>query len=370
MIERRSLFDGGNFVIDFLTSSPDGFTAQTRRNLLRHAPNTPLTGAKRIRPVRDLERKKFRVGPGFAPKVGIRNPEQSESVLSFDIQPVTYPTYLAISNNTDPEEELSISNPSATAAVLLTTEKDGSHRVLVQQRSPRNRLYAETIGASVAGLFDGQLDREPANRGKLKPIDTNAIMANAIKEMREEIQLDATDITWLRIIGLARDKVKIHSEFLLLGLLRLSTDEIAQKAGKRILAGPTDEDDFVEKFVVVSATLEAIETLVTQVKCPLPPTHTAAFIAAGYWMTLRDASLAIASQWLNRLEPRVQVNYREINHRVDTYFQRNSGKRGEDVWGYDPAHSPIKQGLPEAISELMRVGLLRKEQSKKLRGEI
>src|SRR2546425_5268487 len=94
MIERRSLFDGGNFVIDFLTSSPDGFTAQTRRNLLRHAPNTPLTGAKRIRPVRDLERKKFRVGPGFAPKVGIRNPQQSESVLSFDIQPVTYPTYL------------------------------------------------------------------------------------------------------------------------------------------------------------------------------------------------------------------------------------------------------------------------------------
>src|SRR2546428_7733420 len=138
------------------------------------------------RAVRDLGRKKFRVGPGFAPKVGIRNPQQSESVLSFDIQPVTYPTYLAISNNTDPEEELSISNPSATAAVLLTTEKDGSHRVLVQQRSPRNRLYAETIGASVAGLFDGQLDREPVNRGKLKPIDTNAIMANAIKEMREE----------------------------------------------------------------------------------------------------------------------------------------------------------------------------------------
>jgi hypothetical protein len=53
---------------------------------------------------------------------------------------------------------LSISNPSVTAAALLTTEKDGSHRSLVQQRSPRNRLYAETISATVAGFFDGQLD--------------------------------------------------------------------------------------------------------------------------------------------------------------------------------------------------------------------
>ena len=361
MIDRRPLFDGGNFVIDFLASSLEGFTAQTRQSLLRHAPNTPLPGGKKIRLIRDLERKKFRVGPLFAPKVGIRNPEQIGSVLSFDIQPVTYPTYRAISNNTDPEEELSISNPSATAAVLLTTEEDGSHRVLVQQRSPRNRLYAEMIGASVAGLFDGQLDRDPANRGRLRPVDTNATKANTLKEMKEEIQLDATDIFWLYITGLARDKVKIHSEFLLLGLLRLSTDQIAQKAGNKFPANSNDEDDFVEKFVVVSATLEAIETLVTQVKCPLPPTHAAAFIAAGYWMLLKDANLSAANQWAYRLEPHMQENYREIDHIVDTYCKKDPGKRSEDLRGFDPAHSPASQGLPDAISELMRVGLLRKE---------
>lgn len=362
MIERRSLFDGGNFNIDFLASSLEGFTAQTRRRLLRHAPNAPLPGAKRIRPIRDLEQKKFRVGPGFAPKVGIRDPEQSNNMLSFDIQPVTYPTYLAINNNANSKGELRISNPSATAVVLLTTEEDGSHRVLVQQRSPRNRLYVETIGASVAGLFDGQLERGPANRGKLEPIDTSTIKANAIKEMREEIQLDATDITWLRIMGLARDKVKIHSEFLLLGLLSLSTIEIAQKAGKRILEGPTGEDEFVEKFVVFSATLESIETLVTQVKCPLPPTHTAAFIATGYWMTLRHANLASASEWLNRLEPRVQENCREIDRIVDTHYKNNIGKRGENIQGFDPADSPVVQGLPDAMTELERVGLIRREQ--------
>ncbi len=371
MIKRRPLFDGGNFVIDFLTSSLEGFTAQTRRSLLRHAPNTPLPGGKKIRLIRDLEQKKLRVGPGFAPKVGIRNPEQAGSVLSFDIQPVTYPTYHAISNNTALEEELNISNPSATAAILLTTEEDGSHRVLVQQRSPRNRLYAETIGASVAGLFDGQLDRDSANRGRLSPIDTNAIKANALKEMKEEIQLDATDIAWLHITGLARDKVKIHSEFLLLGLLRLSTDQIAQKAGSKIPASSNDEDDFVEKSVVVSATLEAIETLVTQMKCPLPPTHTAAFIAAGYWMLLRDAHLSAASQWVNRLEPDVRENYREIDHIVDTFCKKDPGKRSEELRGFDPAHSPASQGLPDAISELMRVDLLLNERAAQgLKGEV
>jgi 8-oxo-dGTP pyrophosphatase MutT (NUDIX family) len=364
MIERKPLLDGGNFVIDFLTSSLEGFSAQTRRSLLRHAPNAPLPGGKEIRLIRDLEQKKFRVGPGFAPKVGIRNPEQVGSVLSFDIQPVTYPTYRAISNNTDSEEALGISNPSATAAILLTTEEDGSHRVLVQLRSPHNRHYAETIGASVAGLFDGQLDRDSANRGRLRPVDTNAIKANALKEMKEEIQLDATDISWLHIVGLARDKVKIHSEFLLLGLLRLSTDQIAQKAGDKFTASSNDEDDFIEEFVVVSATLEGIETLVTQVKCPLPPTHAAAFIAAGYWMLLRDTHLAAASQWASRLEPHVQENYRKIDHIVDTYFKKISGKRSEALRGFDPDHSPASQGLPDAISELMRVGLLRREQHK------
>src|ERR1051326_5384999 len=99
MTERRPLFDGGNFLIDFLTSSMEGFTAQTRLSLPRHAPNTPLPGGKKIRAIRDLEQKKFRVGPGFAPKVGIRHPEQAGSMLSFDIQPVTYPTYRAINNN-------------------------------------------------------------------------------------------------------------------------------------------------------------------------------------------------------------------------------------------------------------------------------
>ncbi len=361
MIARRPLLDGGNFLIDFLTSSLEGFTAQTRRSLLRHTPNTPLPGGKKIRLIRDLEQKKFRVGPGFAPKVGIRNPEQVGSALSFDIQPVTYPTYRAISNDTDPEEELSISDPSATAAILLTTEEDGSHRVLVQHRSPRNRLYAETIGASVAGLFDGELDRDLANRGRLRSVDTNAIKANALKEMKEEIQLDTADITWLHIVGLARDKVKIHSEFLLLGLLRLSTDQIAQKTGIKFLANSNDEDDFIEKFVVVSATLEAIETLVTQVKCPLPPTHAAAFIAAGYWMLLRDANLAAASRWANRLEPHVRENYRKIDHAADTHCKKDPGKRSEDLRGFDPDHSPACQGLPDAISELMRVGLLQKE---------
>ena len=136
MTEQKSRFNAGNFTIDFLTPSLEGLTVQTRQCLLRHGPGTPLPGAKRIRRERDREPKKWRIGLGFAPKVGIRHPEKLVDVLSFDIQPVTFPTYSAINSLADPLDELNISNPAATATILFTTEDDGSHRIVLQHRSP------------------------------------------------------------------------------------------------------------------------------------------------------------------------------------------------------------------------------------------
>ncbi len=366
MAGRRPIFNTDNFTIDFLASSSEGFTVQTRQSLLRHVPNTPLPAARRIRVERDREPKKFRVGQDFAPKVGIRDPEQIESLLSFDIQPVTFPTYSAIDSLADSREELNISNPGATATILLTAEDDGSHRILVQHRSHLNRFYSQTLGASVAGFLDGHLD--PANRGRLLPIDTDSIKASAIKEMNEEIQLTATDLTDLWIVGLAQDKVKIHTEFLLFGILRHSADKIAQKAGTRTIAKPDDRYDFTEKFFAIDGTLEAIEILLTQVKCPLPPTHAAAFTAAGYLLTLESFGLEAAEGWKSRLEKMVQKNYQEIDRIVMDFYKDNSSEQGEDTKGkparrasgFDPAFSPTVQGLPDAVSEFERVGLIRK----------
>ena len=364
MTEQKSRFNAGNFTIDFLTPSLEGLTVQTRQCLLRHAPGTPLPGAKRIRRERDREPKKRRMGLGFRPKVGIRHPEKLVDVLSFDIQPVTFPTHSAINSLADPPDELNISNPAATATILFTTEDDGSHRIVLQHRSQQNRFYSGTVGASVAGFLDGTLDRNPENRGKLLPVNTQTVKASALKEMKEEIHLMPKDVVNLRIIGLARDLVNVHTEFLLFGILALNAHQVAQKADFADKQELDDEYDFSERVLVIDGSLEAIEILLTEVKCPLPPTHAAAFVAMEYLILLEQAGLEAAEEWMKHLEFQVRANYQCIDEMVSAFYKRNGNvdtKRfaSRRRSGFDPTLSPLVQGLPDMISELRRVDLIR-----------
>ena len=100
-----------------------------------------------------------------------------------------------------------------------------------------------------------------------------------------------TDVVNLRIIGLARDLVSIHTEFLLFGVLALNAHEVAQKVGFADIQELDDEQDFRERLLVIDGSLEAIEILLIEVKCPLPPTHSAAFVATGYLIVLEQAGM-------------------------------------------------------------------------------
>lgn len=364
MIQQTPRFNAGNFTIDFLTSSTEGLTLKTRQSLLRHTPGTPLPGAQRIRRERDREPKKKRVGLGFTPKVGIRHPEKLVEVLSFDIQPVTFPTYCAINSLVDPHDELKISNPAATASILFTTEDDGSRRIILQQRSQHNHFYSETVGASAAGFLDGTLDRNPANRGKLLPVDTQTVKASALKEMKEEIHLMPTDVVNLRIIGLARDLVNFHTEFLLFGILALNAQQVTQKASSAIKQELNDEFDFSERVIMIDGSLEAIELLLTEVKCPLPPTHSAALVAMEYLIILEKEGLEAAEERIKHLECQVRANCQRIDEIVNAFYKQNGnvdtkGFASPRHNGFDPALSPLVQGLPDMISELRRVDLIR-----------
>lgn len=361
-------FNGGSFTIEFLAASAKGFEVQTRQTLLRHEPNTPLPEAARIRAEREKEEKRFRIGSSFVPIVGIRNPEQVGNVLTFDIQPVTFPTYRAIGNPSERPETLAISNPTGTACVLLTSEPDSSHKIILQHRSPESFFYSDVPGASIAGMLDGKLDSN--NRGRLEPITTGVIMANNKKEMFEELGLDPNDIADVRITGVAKDNVRIHNEFLLFGISPLGAREITAKATAhaKIKKGIA-EYDFAERLFVLDGTPEAIEILLTQVKCPLPPTHTATFVAAGYSMVLERKGQAAADQWTQYLQRGIRANYRDIDHRVAAYWQqqpekaemRSANKPARGIHGYDPAHRPTDQGLPSITEELQRVGLITRE---------
>lgn len=354
------------FEIKFLSDSTDGFTVATRQSLRRHEPNTPMPEAQRIAKVRATEKRDLRIGEHFYPKLGIRDVTQTENELSFDIIPVTYPTYIAIRKPHESSESLKIANPAATSMVLMTTEEDGSHKLVFQHRSDKNRLYGDIPGSSIAGYLDATLNRTREGRGKALNVTTDYIKDNVIREADEEIGIKPEEIAELIITGLASDKKEIHDEFLLMGTTTLSSKDLAKRVGSG------DYFKFSEKFFTMDATPENIEILLTQVKCPLPPTHTATFLAAGYSMVLKENGLDEAKKWKNRIASGINRNYEEIDAIVKIYYQQHpdeldnipANKPPRNPNGYDAAYLPQEQGLPNALSEFERTGLIKKEKEK------
>lgn len=365
---QRPEFDGGTFTIDFLSDNPAGFKIRTRKSLPRHEPNTPLPFAERIAHQREGEKKELRTGKEFKPKLGVRNIELQGNELIMDIMPVTFPTYLAISSPELSDAEKEISNPNGTALILLTTEDDGSSKVVIQHRSAKNSMYGDIPGASAAGMLDGKLDLKGPNRGRLQPIDDVFIKRNIDSEMHQEIGLQPGDISDLRITGFASDKRRVHNEFLLIAKTKLSSKDLDFRSGIG------DYFRFSEKFFTIDGTPEAIETLLTQVKCPLPPTHAAAFIAAAYSMILEAKGVNEAERWKRRMEENVKRNYQEIDEAVREYYIENpyevknvpERKPARKLDGYEPAYGPQEQGIPSLESELERVGLKSEKRIRKV----
>lgn len=232
--------------------------------------------------------------------------------------------------------------------------------MLVQHRSEKNFFYGDIPGASVAGFLDGKLDKRRENRGRLIPISTSDIIQNIQKEMVEEIGIKPEELKECRITGFAKDKIRIHDEFLLLGITSLTAKEVAKRTGRG------DEFGAGEKFFIIDGTPEAIKTLLTEVKCPLPHTHVAAFVASGYSMVLERDGLESANRWKDKIKDAIRRNYREIDQIVAQFYKDNpsvlndrpEGKPPRNPNGYEPAYLPQEQGLPGIISELKRVRLV------------
>ncbi|OGH02513.1 MAG: hypothetical protein A2798_02590 [Candidatus Levybacteria bacterium RIFCSPHIGHO2_01_FULL_37_17] len=362
-INQQAEFVTDTFEIKFLSRSADGLEIVTDQKLLRHAPNTPLPFAERIAKERAREKKQFRTGTDFAPKVGIRNPRLEGNQLIVDVMPVTFPTFKAISEADISTNEREIANPSATSLILVTTEPDGSHKFILQHRSPKNFFYGDIPGASAAGYLDAKLHTTGNDKGKIDAVTTDSIKANGAKEMREEIGLYPRDIEDLKITGLASDKVRVHDEFLLSAKTKLSAREILFRSGLG------DTHRFVEQALIIDADKETVNKLLTEVKCPLPPTHLAAFIAAEYAIILEEEGLEVAEEWKREIQGGVKRNYREIDEMVQRFYLYNfqvvddvpEGKPARNTRGYDPAYLPSQQGLPDIDSELERVGIKTKE---------
>ncbi len=256
-----------------------------------------------------------------------------------------------------------------------------------------NRIFDQVLGASAAGMFDSEhlrinLGKDNTTgqthhlKGYPQPINTDTVKGKFLKEAYQEIAVKPDDIADLRILSTALDHTFVHDEFLLFGKLNLTSSELEERA---LLAPRSQRKEgdfhFEEKFVFIDATPDAIETLLTQVKNPLPPTHLAAFVVAGYTLILdegkgtqgynREANLKKAEEWKRRVEEGVKRNYSEINRIVQEHTLRENGitdQRNIDrlidsgsIPGYNPKIPATKQGLPDMLSELYRCGLITKE---------
>lgn len=401
---RKVEFDGGTFTIDYLSSSPSGFGIKTEKSTRRRSLGSPLpldprererlkramegqmkfaqgdlakdallrlresTGSERDVALKEYQKRREIYLGRASPVIKVRNVRKENNTLIIDIKPGDFPTYKEFAKSESPAELLEFASVASTSMALITA--DG--RLVIQHRSPRNLLFGDMPGASVAGYLNGEFyhplpsESSKQETGTLLPIDTDFVKQNIIREAEEEIGLEKEDLTDLRIVGLAHERVQIHDEFLLFGKAKVTARQMREKARNAIKNRKLNEQEFYEKFVDIPATPEAIVTLLTEVKCPLPPTHAAVFVAAGYSMILEKEGQEAAKNWKAKIEEGVKRNYQEIDQMVAEYYAKNpdelknipEDKPPRNPNGYEPAYLPQEQGLPTVTIELKRADLI------------
>lgn len=319
---------------------------------------------------------------GRGKKIGIRNVTVDGDVVTADVKSVPFPVYIELAKPGHSDEVLDLSRLVGAAMILQTA--DEQPRLLVQHRAvsvqrlnePKmtrgNASYTDIPGASVAGVVDASMRNSPLRQpGTPDRIDTDTIKSLIYKEAGEELGLGPEHLHDVIIAGIGQDRVKPHDEFLLLGKTNLTAAQVNEVSRKSNRNKNLGDADFEEKYLDIEASPAAIATLLTQVRCPLPPTHAAALVAAGYSLELQSNGIEVANLWRDQVEIGIRENYTAMDDIVRAYYaeypealnqvperflDKRPPKRDPEE-GYNPSLAPIEQGLPELQDELVRVGL-------------
>lgn len=418
-----SEFDAGSFTIPFLSPSDEGFEFETRNAIGRTESfaegqkvefadeqrerlargmrgEMRFNGAPDVRHARDMWREAIQSGAtaenidrlhdayeqsrtGYinrGKKVGLRAIQATGNTLSADVQLVQFPVYNEFANPQNSPEILELSSATGVAMIVRTAD----NRIVIQHRAiekPKlhekksgrrgNASFADIPGASVAGMFDATLKGADRKPGTPDPINTGTLKGAILKEASEELGLGPEHFNKMRIVGVAEDKVKIHDEILFLADTDLTASQLHEASRSSKRNKNLGDADFEEKFIDIEGTPQAVETLLTEVHCPLPPTHAAALVAAGYSLMLQDHGLQAANEWKQHIETGVRANYRHMDKMVADYYhdfpeaadhvpERYWGKNVpiRNLSGYTPAYGPEEQGLPSFEDEMTRTGLM------------
>ena len=399
-------FNGGSFVISHFAPTPEGFTFQTRNTIGRTHGSASNTlnkdykerlqsamkgelGFNNVTAVREA-RTQWKSGEGSredylkareeyqqkGKKLTFRNIVVDGNEITADVGYVSFPVYNLFANVEESPELIELSANAATAMVLRSADNKLviQHRAVAKQRLSDKKLtrgnaqFCDVPGASVAGMLDAKPGEE---KGKPKAIDTHTILDTIYKETAEELGLEESDVSAIRIMGIARDQVKIHDELLAIADSTLTAEQIQEKSRKSTRNKGLGDADFEEKYITIDATSDTIHKLLTESLCPIPPTHTAALVTYGYTAMLEEHGKEKADAWKQEIEVGVKKNYdridQKVQHHYDT-FPKSLMQIPERFWGktppkrilhrYDPAFTPEEQGLPNFEDEMVRMGLL------------
>ncbi len=312
-------------------------------------------------------------------KIGIRNISVTDNTITADVLSVPFPVYSELSKPENSQDILDLSRTLGAAMILHTADDRFiiQHRAVATQRlhepsmTRGNASYTDIPGASAAGWVDSTMAQSNREPGTPDPIDTTSIKGLIYKEAGEELGLSPEQLEQIRIVGLAEDKVKPHDEFLLIGFSNLTAERVREASRTSTRNKNLGDADFEEKFFDIEASPRAVEILAAQVQCPLPPTHAAALVAAGYSLEVQEHGVEAAEEWKRRVEAQMQANYRLMDEMVSTYYAKHPESHNQvperfwgksvpsrNVNGYDPSYTPNEQGLPSLIDEMVRTGLV------------
>lgn len=397
--DSEPLVSNSVFSIDYL--NPGGISVKTREALTRAALQNPVlteeqwstylhasrketafSGVAEWRAVRDTtdinaspEWIKWRKRAVGLQKIGIRNVEfdADTNTVHIDTLRVPYPAYQLFADRDASIELRDLSEATGLSLSLITSD----NRLIVQHRvsasnaegKPYNDLYGGTIGASAGGLLDNSPAPEDLSRAHV--VSDDFLKDGVLKELSEEIGITPESLTEITLVGLGKDNIKPHHGFMFIARTNLSAAEVHNNEVAAHKNSPTYELDFDESFVDIPATPEAIRTLLCDSR--MPPVigdHVAMFIATGYIQMYQEHGEQAALKWLQETSRGAEENIAELNERVAMYY-RNNPSVHEAVperfmhrsiqprpFAYSPDYTPEEQGLPDALTELHRLGLV------------
>jgi hypothetical protein len=282
-------------------------------------------------------------------------------VAQIEVRQVSSPAYFGLAKANMPAAWRERCMATGVCMVVKTAD----NKLLVQYRTANNAQYAEILGASIAGMFDakvaegyadtvsavhrrgiaagGQRNLEyaaAASLGIVGPITAESVLQQIRAEAREELGLK-DKISGGQVVGIAEDLTKPHHEIVLIGSVSLSAAEIVTRAKDKY-----DKDaqkyDIPEWCVAIPATGEAVAALLTAVKVPIPPTHAAAFLAAGKSLVREASGAPAADTW----EKETVAGYLRNLHAIDAICREVTNKP------YDPMVKATAQGLKNPIPQL------------------